>query len=1541
MFTSTIFDCNELNSSKSDVSVPTSPVHDRYKLGEGYHVLPPPYTGTFMPPKLDLVFYDAHTASLLPLSLKIRFLTQKMNLRVSDSEDESEGEPMPTPKEPSFLQPTEHVKTPRTSVQLVAHPKQAENLRKDIPKFRGHKHSWNRKACFIGKSLKHLIKYCDYYEKQMGNPQQTLKDKGVIDSGWSIHITGNISYLSDFEEINREYVAFGGNPKGGKITGKDTKCVFLSSDFKLSDENHVLLRVPRENNMYNVDLKNIVPLGDLTCLFAKATLGNLVRGLPSKVFENNHACVACKKGKQHRASWNQPKHNAGIQENLDAGKVVKKTKYSQQYVLLPLWYTSSKDSQNTDADAAFDVKENESKVYVSPSSSDKPKKHDEKAKKEAKGKSPIDLFTGVRDLSDEFKNFLLIALTGLNFEIGGKSSFVDPSQYPDDLDMLALEDIIYSDDEEDVGAEADFSNLKTSIIVSPIPTTSVLKDHPITQIFGDLSSAPQTKSMTRMVKEQEPNRVHKALKDPSLIEAMQEELLQFKMQKVWVLVDLPKGFMVYQMDVKSTFLYRTIEEEEVYVCQPLGFEDPNYPDKVYKVVKALYGLHQAPRAWYETLANYLLENGFQRGKIDQTLFIKKKKGDILLVHVYVDDIIFGSTYKELCKAFEKLMKDKFQMSSMGELTFFLGLKVNQKDNRIFISQDKYVAKILWKFGLIDDKSASTLIDTEKPLLKDLDGEDVDVHIYRYLKGKPHLGLWYPKDSPFNLVVYSDSDYAGASLERKSTTGGCQFLGCRLISWKCKKQMVVATSSTEAEYVAAASCCAQVLWIQNQLLDYGIDIMISDLYVEDDDCVLNQAKVGDSQLTGPEIIHETTEKIVQIKSRIQAACDRQKGYVDVMHKPIEFQAGEKVILNISPWKFKLSSVSSLKLTRDQTSNSTSSMNTTPIVRTRRSSKQKVENSNFEEHLPPVATMADNRTMAEMLRAPTEGCAEAIVVPPILVKKFELKHSLINMMTSEQFFRLEKDNPHDHLRWFNKITSTIKYRNVPNSVIKLILFPFSLVRAAYRWLEKEPPCSITTWDDLAWDRFKDLLRACPHHDFTELHQLDTFYNSLNPVDQDSLNAAAGGNLLEKSPQDALTIIENKSKVRNSQSKPIASQVKACDINSSSDIAKLTHAVNQQTSAVTTTMTVMLKQLQANPPPAPVKVVKEICVTCRGDHPYYVCLAVGGNTFSEFRDNIQGYVSAAAGNYNQGSGSLSSNIVVNPKGELKAITTRSGLVTDGPTILMPPKSITPVVGKVPFLRTARALIDVHGEEMILRDRDERLTLNMKHDTASYSNHPQRESVNLINIFNVSSEDFLEVSISNQPSGNPTFSLHQELTSLELTHEIHDSEGCNVLSEKLPDIDSINDIHPHFDDNPLSGSTTYFSNSLLKEFTDELALITYPLEYDDNLQFDIESDLKEIEFLLYQGKDSSLKDLIDQTDLANLDRVTDSPYREVLDDQRTLDDPWLPAERPDTKLLPPIADSYEYLYKTRCKEETFKSVKNDLQILFGPLPYKHGIVS
>ncbi|GJY27374.1 putative ribonuclease H-like domain-containing protein [Tanacetum coccineum] len=251
------------------------------------------------------------------------------------------------------------------------------------------------------------------------------------------------------------------------------------------------------------------------------------------------------------------------------------------------------------------------------------------------------------------------------------------------------------------------------------------------------------------------------------------------------------GFTVYQMDVKSAFLYGQIEEE-VYVCQPPGFEDPDHPDKVYKVVKALYGLHQVPRAWYDTLATYLLSNGFQRGQIDQTLFIKSQKGHILLVQIYVDDIIFGSTKKELCEEFEKLMKDKFQMSSMGELTFFLGLQVQQRKKGIFISQDKYVHEILRKFKLQPCERVASTYPT-------------------YWKA---LGLWYSKDSPLELVAYTDSDYAGATLDRKSTTGGCQYLGNRMIYYYLAMQETncgCQLPTTEAEFVVCCKLfCGQVL-----------------------------------------------------------------------------------------------------------------------------------------------------------------------------------------------------------------------------------------------------------------------------------------------------------------------------------------------------------------------------------------------------------------------------------------------------------------------------------------------------------------------------------------------------------------------------------------------------------------------------------------------------------------------------------------------------------------------------------------------------------
>ncbi|GJS89951.1 putative ribonuclease H-like domain-containing protein [Tanacetum coccineum] len=489
----------------------------------------------------------------------------------------------------------------------------------------------------------------------------------------------------------------------------------------------------------------------------------------------------------------------------------------------------------------------------------------------------------------------------------------------------------------------DMSNLNASYQVPTTPNIRIHKDHSL-----DIQSGLHIRGMTKTVNEQgflsavyegkthedlhtcmffcflsqeEPKRVTKALSDSAWVKAMQEELLQFRLQKVWVIVDLPKGkwaigtkwifrnkkdkrgivirnkailvaqgytqeegiyyeevftpvarieairlflayasfmgFMVYQMDIKIALLYGQIEDE---------------------VVKSIYGLHQAPRAWYETLAKYLLDNGFHRGKIDHTLFIKKQKGDILLVHVCVNDIIFGSTKKELCLEFEKLMHDKFQMSSIGELTFFLGLQVKQKEDGIFITQDKYMTDILKKSMI---RSLMYLTSSRLDIMLavcacarfQVTPKVSHLHavkrIFRYLKGQPKLGLWYPRDSPFDLEVYSDSDYVGASLDKKSTTGGCQFLSKRLISWQCKKQTIVANFTTEAEYVAAAHCCRHVLWIQNQMLDYGFNFMNTMIYIDNEStiCIVKNpmfhSKTKHIEIRHHFIIDSYEKKLIQV------------------------------------------------------------------------------------------------------------------------------------------------------------------------------------------------------------------------------------------------------------------------------------------------------------------------------------------------------------------------------------------------------------------------------------------------------------------------------------------------------------------------------------------------------------------------------------------------------------------------------------------------------------------------------------------------------
>nr|GEX69567.1 ribonuclease H-like domain-containing protein [Tanacetum cinerariifolium] len=427
-------------------------IYDRYKSGEGYHVVPPFYTGTFMPPKPDFGFHIAPTVNeTVPTAF------------IVEPKDVSEGKPMTAQKAPSFVQTIKHVKTPRPSVKTFKHPILASNLQTDILKSRGHENNRNRKACFVCKSLTHLIKDCNYYEKMVqkhvrnhamrgnhqnyvrmthpnlqrhGNPQHDLKDKGVINNGCSRHMTGNMSYLSDFKEINGGYVALVEIQrversqmcnKKNSVLFTDTECIILSFDFKLPDENHVLFRVPRENNMYSVDLKNIVPSGDLTYLFAKATLDeynlwhrrlghinfkiinklvkdNLVRGLPSKVFKNNHTCVACKKGKQHIASYPLGKFDGKTDEGFLIGYFVSRSgptwlfdidtlTKSMNYQPVIAGNQPNPNPQNTDDDVTFEVKEPEfkvkepeSEVHASLRNSAKIKKHDDKTKERLKAR---------------------------------------------------------------------------------------------------------------------------------------------------------------------------------------------------------------------------------------------------------------------------------------------------------------------------------------------------------------------------------------------------------------------------------------------------------------------------------------------------------------------------------------------------------------------------------------------------------------------------------------------------------------------------------------------------------------------------------------------------------------------------------------------------------------------------------------------------------------------------------------------------------------------------------------------------------------------------------------------------------------------------------------------------------------------------------------------------------------------------------------------------------------------------------------------------
>ncbi|GJU41247.1 putative ribonuclease H-like domain-containing protein [Tanacetum coccineum] len=726
----------------------------------------------------------------------------------------------------------------------------------------------------------------------LGKPQ--MNDKGFVDSGCSRHMIGNIAYLSDFKEFDGGYVTFGGGAYGGRISGKEIRmktCLrslknFIKEIENLVDKKVKIIRCDNETEFKNKVMDDFCKEKGIRREFSVARTPR-----QNRVAERRNRTLIEAARTMFRRISKLPIHfeliavsintyslmyRIGYTRDLNAGTFTWKEGTSQDGIVMPIWKdasyfdSSSKDSSHGEPQSSRDPGKKIDEGLYNASGFDNQER--------PKSSTPNINTAGpsINTASANFKtgslNINTVSPTVITTRSNRSQNVSDMFSFGGSATLEATHADLFGDE-----TEMDMSNLTTSYQVPTTLNTRIHKDHSFDHMIGDIQSGVQTKGMTKntnkhgfisavyegkthedlhtclfacFLSQEEPKRIAKALSDPTWVEAMQEELLQFKLQKVWILVDLLKGKraigtkwifrnkkdergivtrnktrIVSQgytqeegidydevfalMDVKSAFLYGTIEEE-VYVCQPLGFKDLDYPDKVYKVVKALYGLHQAPRA-----------------------------------------CIFGSTNKELCTEFAKLMHDKFQMSSMGELNFFLGLQVKQREDGIFISQVKYIAEILRKFGFTDVRTASTPMDTEKPLFKYSDGDDVDVHFYRsmigslmyltssrpdimfaiyactrfqvtpkvlhshavkrifrYLKGQPNLGLWYPRNSPFDLVAYSNSDYARASLDRKSTMGGCQFLGCRLISWWCKKQTVVATSSTKAEYVAAASCCGQ-------------------------------------------------------------------------------------------------------------------------------------------------------------------------------------------------------------------------------------------------------------------------------------------------------------------------------------------------------------------------------------------------------------------------------------------------------------------------------------------------------------------------------------------------------------------------------------------------------------------------------------------------------------------------------------------------------------------------------------------------------------
>nr|GEV04768.1 hypothetical protein [Tanacetum cinerariifolium] len=711
---------------------------------------------------------------------------------------------------------------------------------------------------------------------KVGNLQYALKDKGVIDSGCSWHMTGNMSYLSDFQKLNGGYVAFRGNPKGGKITGKgkiktgkldfedvsfvkelkfnlfsvsqmcdkknkvlftDFKCLVLSLDFKLPDESQVLLRVPRENNMYNVNLKDIVLSGDLNCLFTKATIdesnlwhrrlghvnfktinklvkGNLVRGLPTKVLKIKiHVLLV------------------GKESNTEP---LVRPSFRFTWV----FFLATKDETSSILKTFVTGIENQLTLKVKVTRSDNITEFKN---------SDLNQFCKFEGKVDE--GFLV------GYSVHSKAFRVFNSQtriVQETLHVNFLEN-----------------------------TPNVVGTGP--KWLFDIDSLTRTMNYQPVTAGNQTN--------PNA--GFQEE---FNVGKTWE--EANQQYMLFPVWSTGSTNPQNKEGDTTFDGTEHGFEDssndvsavspivPVAGQNCSNITNPISAAGPSNSNSSSTHGNSSLRDASQCPMAIGTKWVYKNKKDergtvvrnkarlVAQGHTQEEGINYEEVFPPVAMI-EAIRLFLAYASFMGFMMYQMDVKmhfcmelsrkkymfVNHQDLRILITLTKYtkwsrhfmVYIKLLKLG----KSASTPIDTDKPLLKDPDGEDVDVHIYksmigslmyltssrpgimfavcacarfqvnlkishlhavkrifRYLKGKPNLGLWYRKDSPFDLVAYSDSDYAGASLDRKFTTRGCQFLGSRLISWQSKKQTVIATSSTKAEYVAGASCCAQVLWIQN-------------------------------------------------------------------------------------------------------------------------------------------------------------------------------------------------------------------------------------------------------------------------------------------------------------------------------------------------------------------------------------------------------------------------------------------------------------------------------------------------------------------------------------------------------------------------------------------------------------------------------------------------------------------------------------------------------------------------------------------------------